>query len=243
MSPWLDPLRSALALAEVPVTFFFRDDDAGWGDDRLRRLLNVFRGAAAPIDLAAIPLAVSPTLDRLLARRHGAAPALVRVHQHGFAHTNHEPIGRKCEYGPSRSLEAQRADVARGRRVLRERLDVPLDPIFTPPWNRCTQDTVEAVRAAGLTVLSRESRADVLACAEIAELPVSVDWVKLSARELGESLAASVRAGGPVGVMLHHTVMGADDREGVAQLLALLQGSRPCRLVSMHELTRVEVAA
>ena len=74
-------------------------------------------------------------------------------------------------------------------------------------------------------------------------LPVSVDWMKMSAPELGESLALSVRAGNPVGVMLHHAVMGADDRDGVAQLLALLQESRAARLAAMHELARAEVAA
>ena len=38
----------------------------------------------------------------------------VAVHQHGFAHENHEPQGRKCEFGPSRSRVAQRRDIAAG---------------------------------------------------------------------------------------------------------------------------------
>src|SRR5205823_3060705 len=37
--PWLDPLRAALDDAVEPVAFFFRDDDAGWGDGRLLLLL------------------------------------------------------------------------------------------------------------------------------------------------------------------------------------------------------------
>ena len=39
---WLAPVAAALAEAPAPVTFFFRDDDAGWRDDRLRRLLELF---------------------------------------------------------------------------------------------------------------------------------------------------------------------------------------------------------
>src|SRR6185503_12729760 len=106
-----------------------------------------------------------------------------------------------------------------------------LAPIFTPPWNRCTRDTARAVRAAGLAVLSRESRAEPIRCAGVGELPVSVDWlrqrhgVRVTRAELCHALAAGARAGRPAGVMLHHAVMDDEDREGVAQLLALLGAS------------------
>ena len=68
-------------------------------------------------------------------------PAASRVHQHGLAHVNHEPDGRKFEFGPSRTHEEQRADIEAGRRLLAERLGDAVEPIFTPPWNRCTRDT------------------------------------------------------------------------------------------------------
>jgi hypothetical protein len=249
MSAWLDPLRTALDDARAPLSFFFRDDDAGWRDDRLQQLLDVFEDAGVPIDLAAIPDAVSPALGRLLARRRRAAPGLVRVHQHGLAHTNHEPTGRKSEFGPSRPADLQLADVLRGHRLLLERLEGELDPIFTPPWNRCTADTARAVADAGLAVLSRESRAEPLGVDGVCELPVSADWlrqrrgVRLTPAQLGETLAAAVRSGEPVGVMLHHAVMGAEDRHTVAQLLALLSAKPSVRLTTMSELARAEVAA
>jgi hypothetical protein len=249
VSRWLDPLRSALACAETPVVFFFRDDDAGWSDGALRRLLDVFDGAIAPVDLAAIPIAVSPALARLLAQRHRAAPALIRVHQHGFAHANHEPVGRKCEFGPARPADEQRADVAHGRRLLQERLAVPLDPIFTPPWNRCAGATIDAVRQAGIAVLSRESEAERLACNGVRELNVCVDWlrrrrgVRVGPEELGATLARAARFGSPVGVMLHHAVMDADDLARVAELLRLLRRSPAARFAAMHELAGSEAAA
>jgi hypothetical protein len=237
LSAWLDPLRAALHDATEPVDVFFRDDDAGWDDPALQALLDVFEAAEAPVDLAAIPLAVSGRLGRELAARHRAAPELVRVHQHGFAHRNHEPTGRKCEFGPSRPFELQLDDVVCGRSLLR-RLDVELDPIFTPPWNRCTPDTARAVRIAGLALLSREARAEPLA---VPELPVNVDWTKREA--LPGTLAAAVRDGGPVGVMLHHAVMGADDRVRLAELLALLDAASGVRLATMRALAGLDVAA
>jgi hypothetical protein len=47
VSAWLAPLREALDAAPAPVTFFFRDDDAGWRDDRLEALLDVFSPSAS----------------------------------------------------------------------------------------------------------------------------------------------------------------------------------------------------
>ena len=41
MTMWLDPLRAALDDTPRPVDFFFRDDDAGWDDERLFAMLEV----------------------------------------------------------------------------------------------------------------------------------------------------------------------------------------------------------
>jgi peptidoglycan/xylan/chitin deacetylase (PgdA/CDA1 family) len=242
VSAWLDPLRAALDAASSEVAFFFRDDDAGWRDDRLHRLLDVFEAAGAPIDVAAIPSALAPERARRLAGRCRAVPELIRVHQHGLAHTNHEPVGRKSEFGPSRRAHEQLADVLLGRRLLLDRIG-EVEPIFTPPWNRCTRDTARAVRHAGLGVLSRDSSAEPFHLEGVRELPVSVDWVRLDRAELGCRLAAAVRRGKPTGVMLHHAVMDGEDREGVARLLALVQGSSAVRLATMSDLAATEVAA
>jgi hypothetical protein len=238
VSAWLDPLRAALEAAQETVVFFFRDDDAGWGDDRLHALLDVYEAAGAPLDLAAIPCALSPPLARRLAARRRAAPELFRIHQHGLAHRNHEPVGRKSEFGPSRPAELQLADVLRGRELLLARLDEEPEPIFTPPWNRCTAETAHAVRTAGLRVLSRESRAEPLRAEAVHELPVSVDWMRQGAGspELGAALARAVRAGEPTGVMLHHAVMHEGDRGAIAELLAVLASSSNVRVGPMREL-------
>jgi hypothetical protein len=148
-SSWLDPLRAVLEEAPAPVTFFFRDDDAGWRDDRLRPLLGVFDRFGAPLDLAVIPAALARPLAQELRARRGENGSTLGIHQHGYAHSNHEPNGRKCEFGPARGRVAQRADIQLGRRLLEALVEGPVDPIFTPPWNRCTHATIAAEARSG----------------------------------------------------------------------------------------------
>jgi hypothetical protein len=142
------------------------------------------------------------------------------LHQHGFAHTNHQVEGRKCEFGPARDKAAQREDIARGRTRLRDLLGDRLDPFFTPPWNRCTRDTAEILAELGFALLSREHKAEPFGL--LPELPVHLDVARLTPAELDERFAARVREGGPVGVMFHHGVMEADDMVRASDLLAVL---------------------
>ena len=235
MSDWLDPLRAALDEQDGAVRFFFRDDDAGWDDAALEALLDVFEPHGLPLDLAAIPLAVTPRTVEIVAARQSSGRNDVRVHQHGLAHANHEPEGRKCEFGPSRTPEQQRDDIARGRDLLCE-LFGPLPAIFTPPWNRCAPWTAEVLRDLGFAVLSRDLSAGRAAVPGLVEVPITVDWfakqkneqrkVPVDRTSRGELLAATARAGHPVGVMLHHEVMSAEDRADLGALLTLV-GSHP----------------
>src|SRR3954451_2479465 len=113
---WLDPLRARLDAADEAVTFFFRDDDAGWADERLFELMELFEQRRLPLDLAAIPCALSAPLAAELRALHRDSEGRLGLHQHGFAHVNHEREGRKQEFGPARSPGEQRDDIANGRR-------------------------------------------------------------------------------------------------------------------------------
>lgn len=241
MSAWLDGLRRALDAAADPVGFFFRDDDAGWADGRLFALLDLFGRHELPVDVAAIPRAVTPALASELRSRVAAAPGRVAVHQHGFTHLNHEGEGRKCEFGPSRARERQQHDIEEGRRLLAELHGLPSSDIFTPPWNRCAEATGEALRACGFRVLSRDATARPLGIDGLHELPVRVDWfarrkgVRLGLEELGASLAGAARdPASPVGVMFHHELMDDKELARAGDLLSLL-AAHPrarCRLLS-----------
>ena len=100
---WLEPVRGALDRSARRVTFFFRDDDGGWRDDRLVALLDLFAERAMPLDLALIPSDLNAGIAGELAGRCDRSEGRLGLHQHGLAHRNHEPEGRKCEFGPGRS--------------------------------------------------------------------------------------------------------------------------------------------
>jgi hypothetical protein len=237
VSAWLDPLRVALDAAPEPVAVFFRDDDAGWRDDRLVTLLDLFAARGVPIDLAAIPLDATPALAAELCARAEAGP--VGIHQHGFAHVNHEREGRKCEFGPSRDLDAQLADIRAGRERLGELFGAALQPVFTPPWNRCTEDTGAALLELGVGTLSRDRTATPLGLPGLAELPVQVDWFakrkgeRLGRAAVGEQLGTRATEPAPLGVMLHHAEMDEDDMAATAELLDLVSAHGGARCLSM----------
>jgi hypothetical protein len=243
----LRPLERALDAARAPVTFFFRDDDGGWADLRLRALLDVHEEYGMPVDLALIPDALSPWLIRHLERR-ASRNGLLGLHQHGRAHVNHETTGRKCEFGGSRAAVDQYADIEAGKRRLADAFGGRVDPIFTPPWNRCTQVTVVSLDALGFRVLSRDRGAEALDPLGLVELPVSVDWCgRADARptlaQLGERIARAAEESSPVGIMFHHAVMDDETHRDVASLFALLARHRNARCARMAALCAQETGA
>lgn len=240
MSNWLEPVQDALDRAIDPVAFFFRDDDAGWHDERLFRLLNLFADYDLPIDLAIIPQALTRALARNISGRVESNPARIGVHQHGFAHINHEREGRKCEFGPARSREAQEQDIESGKRLLAEQLGAIVKPIFTPPWNRCSKVTGDCLIRLGFQILSRDHSAEPLNVSGLFELPVRVDWfakrkgARLDLNQLGVLIAEAIKDAKPVGIMFHHAIMDATERTAASNLLALLatHNQSQCRLMS-----------
>lgn len=245
MSGWLDPLRSVIDASDEQVRFFFRDDDAGWDDDALERLLDVFEPHGMPLDVAAIPAAMTPRTVELLTARQSAGRNDLVVHQHGFAHVNHEPEGRKSEFGVSRSVGEQADDIGAGRELLRSLLG-DLSSVFTPPWNRCAPWTAEVLRDLGVAVLSRDLSAGVAGVPGLLELPVTVDWfakrkrLPVNRTGRGELLADMARGPGPVGVMLHHEVMADQDRADVGALLSLLAGHPAASVAHLDQLVLPE---
>lgn len=239
---WLDHLKQTLDSSHEPVSFFFRDDDAGWEDTRLFALLDLFAGYEVPLDLAVIPTLISKnTAARLRSQADGSA-AKLSFHQHGYAHVNHEPMGRKCEFGESRPSDLQLADIEAGKHLLRDLFGSKTDRFFTPPWNRCTPATASCLRSAGFELLSRDSTASPLNADGLRELPISVDWfarrkgIRVSADELGESLSSVAQQRRRVGVMLHHAVMNYDERARLGELLQLLSSHSQARCLLMRDL-------
>lgn len=243
LGTWLDPVREALDEAPKPVDLFVRDDDGGWEDERLWRLLDVFEEHALAVDLAVIPMELSLRAARELCFRSESTPRVVSWHQHGFAHANHESTGRKHEFGPSRAGWLQRRDIEEGQARLRELLGFS-DPIFTPPWNRCTATTGQSLVELGFEALSRESRAAPLAVPGLAEVPVNIDWfahrkgIRLSRLEFGDLLAGVIKRIGHIGLMLHHAEMNGEERAAASKLFAVFAAHDSVRAHWMLELVK-----
>jgi hypothetical protein len=238
-----DPLCLALDAARAPVNFFIRDDDAGWADARLIALLRTVEAAGVSIDLAAIPTALTPPLAReLAARREGGQR--IGIHQHGFAHVNHETQGRKCEFGSARTLEQREADLRAGQDRLACFFGEAVDPIFTPPWNRLAVDTAELLAGLGFGPLSRDIGAEPQHV--MSELSVHCDWSRQWRLAGGDPDAASIKVarelarhavpGASVGLMLHHETMSDLELESLSKLLSAWTRHPNARWRAMGEL-------
>ena len=243
MTTWLDPMRARLDATERPITFFFRDDDVGWGDERLWALLDRFTTPGRPIDLAVIPALLNGSLVRALRQRMERSNREVALHQHGWAHVNHEPCGRRSEFGPSRSIAEMRADLRRGRAAMSAAFGAAASAVFVPPWNRCSEVTAAVLRDEGVRAVSREATAEPFGLRGLAEIPITVDWLakrkgggRVAAEARGQLLATAASGARPVGVMLHHAVMTDDDLAELDELLDLLDTHPGTVLTSMTEL-------
>lgn len=225
MSEWLQAITHVLDNTPQPIQVFFRDDDAGWANERLYSLLDVFAKAAMPIDLAIIPGASDQALaDELLARKQQSA--CIGLHQHGYTHTNHELVGRKCEFGHHRSKTQQFDDLRQGQTILTDLLGNQLDPIFTPPWNRCTQDTADCLEDLDFQILSRDITAQPINTMQLKQIPVHIDWSRFlkttdPLAELEVSIAKQLANTSLTGIMLHHADMTKTALKPLAQLLKL----------------------
>lgn len=238
---WLIPVRMALDAREQATEVFFRDDDAGWDDDRLYALLDCFRDCHTPIDLAVIPEAPSLSLADSLLERWRRNPILLGLHQHGYSHHNHESQGRKCEFGVSRSEERQFKDLLAGKQQLECLFGSALDSIFTPPWNRCSQATADSLIKLGFQALSRNRGAASLDTGTLREIPVAIDWCGIRIKSaqpwmaLGQAIAEALHPTHPLplGIMLHHAVMDGDDLEHLQAVLQLFREhpNTHCRLM------------
>ena len=244
MKAGLKAVIDALDASASQVDFFIRDDDAGWDDERLFALLRCTERARVPIDLALIPQATGSALAAELSACFDAAGGRIGLHQHGHAHSNFETAGRKCEFGPTRDLQAQRRDLVAGREHLRRLFGARLDYFFTPPWNRCSVATPSLLAELGYAGLSRDRTA--FAQQALPELRVDVDWCKQwrLATERGEStgdamafeLARHVQSGTTVGLMLHHAQMSDTELQWLQSWLSAWSRHPNARWRPMREL-------
>ncbi len=242
----LDDLAKALEGKSRPVTVFFRDDDAGWANGQLAMLCERMSEVGIDLDLAVIPAALDRTTSAAIIRLSRQFGSTLNFHQHGYAHVNHQQEGRRCEFGDERRLELQRHDIALGRERLHDTLGTLVDPIFTPPWNRCTADTCRALSELDFKALSRIAGSSEIDHFGLADISVSIDWRKkkqnafLTWTEFCQYAIHHLLNFDVVGVMLHHEHLENDDLHRLHRFIDCLRDSGKVRFQSMLQIVELE---
>lgn len=239
--PDIDRLIETIESKGAPTQVFFRDDDVGWSMHRLRPLCERFATHAAPLDLALIPGAINSLAVAEINDIVADFDEWVRMHQHGYVHVNHQRQGRKCEFGSDRSEHDQQQDISAGQARLENLFGDRIEPVFTPPWNRCNSHTGEVLRRQGFKVLSRMRSAGEPTTEALLEVPVAVDWLKKKNGErlchtaLLEYAEQAFAGNNVVGIMLHHEHMDDDDLDRFDVFLGALARSPSVTFKSIME--------
>ncbi len=115
-------------------------------------------------------------------------------------------------------------------------------PVFTPPWNRCSRDTLTLLGTMEYPAVSRNRGSRPDAPAGLEEIPVTVDLHTMKAQTPGAAwermlsdLDRSV-AGGVCGIMIHHRVMTDAAFGFLDMLLRVVAGRRRLVPATFREL-------
>lgn len=200
------------------VDVFLRDDDVDTFEPGLLNLIHFLDTHRLPCNLAVIPGLLSSGAADYLRPLLAEESALVSLSQHGYRHINHEESGRKCEFGDSRTYEAQLADILTGREFFDEHFRGQLPDVFVPPWNRCSPNGLRAIKDAGFSIYSGWEGRSIGASYVAAEMGLKTvsanvdifEWGKnvrlKEAAEVDYEIRARIETG-RIGILLHHKLM------------------------------------
>ncbi|AGW13983.1 polysaccharide deacetylase family protein [Megalodesulfovibrio gigas] len=209
---------------------FFRADDCGVPGNVWQEFVHLFLLRRLPLAPSLVPAWLTAARWKILAAQVAAAPTLFAWHQHGRQHVNHETAGKKMEFGPARTREEKHLDLTAGRLRLETLLGPAFLPLFTPPWNRVDEDTLELLAELGYAAISRSRNARPPALPSLPDVYINVDlhtrkeptpdaaWTGLL-QELEDGAAA-----GRIGIMCHHQRMNRAALDWLAGFLSLLAG-------------------
>jgi hypothetical protein len=231
-------LLRALDAAPGPVTFWWRDDDAGRDHPRLAALLDLADARAVPVALAVVP----SWLEDACAERVRRSPSTT-VLQHGVAHADHAARpAKKVELGGAVDRGLLRRELERAGGHLAAAFAERFLPVLVPPWNRIAPDLVAALTGLGFSGLSVFGpRRPEQAAPGLRQVNTHLDLVAwreggrpLTLAESTERLAGLVRACSdePIGILSHHLLMDRAALAALDRLLALVQDHPRGRLAA-----------
>jgi len=244
---WVAQLSDCCARADGrrsdTTAVFFRADDVAVPGRQLQRLFEIFTRHKVPLGLAVVPAWLTPPRWQALSGMGAARPNLWCWHQHGWRHRNHEPEGKKQEFGPFRSADALRTDLDRGRRRLNAIMGEAFCPLFTPPWNRCSEITLALLQEMGYDAVSRSRGSQPPSPSGLPDHAVDVDlhtdrasFTASGWQRLIDQLEKSL--GRPrCGIMIHHQRMNDAAFCFLDTLLGSLRQQRRLHMADMRDLS------
>jgi hypothetical protein len=223
---------------------FFRADDVAVPGEQFVRMMELFSKYRTPLSLAVVPAWLTRPRWRYLSGFERMNPSRWCWHQHGWRHVNHEIEGKKQEFGESRASSAIKRDLIRGKKRLTDLMGDSFFPVFTPPWNRCSLDTLESLRELGFAGVSRSFEKKTPYFENLPDIAVNVDLHTRKERDPArgwdnlleefEQAAAS----GCCGIMIHHQMMNEPAFDFIEHLLKMAGNRKGIHIVDFRDLVK-----
>lgn len=237
-------LRSGCNKADPrqPIAVFFRADDIAAPGININRMLVLFARYGVPLSLAVVPAWLTPDRWKYLKGYEKDNPSRWCWYQHGWRHVNHEVEGKKQEFGDARSPAAVRQDLWRGKRRLEQLMAEAFYPVFTPPWNRCSANTLQTLKELGYVAVSRSRGSQPPFLRGLPDFYINVDLHTRRERDPAAGWHNLLRefelavASGFCGIMLHHQLMNAAAFDFLEHLLKALTKNPAIQLLHLKDL-------
>jgi hypothetical protein len=221
---------------------FFRADDVAVPGRQFSRMMDLFSTYGVPLSLAVVPAMLTRKRWQYLKGFEKKNPSRWCWHQHGWRHVNHETEGKKQEFGGARTISEIQRDLVGGKNRLEQLMGDRFYPVFTPPWNRCSNGTLKLLKELGYAAVSRSRGSKTPSLRGLPDYSVNVDlhtrkekspaagWENLFA-ELYQALASNF-----CGIMIHHQMMNAAAFEFIEILLKTLVKSHKLQPLHFRDL-------
>jgi len=228
-----------------PGHIFFRADDVAAPGRNLAKLMDIFKRHRVPLCLAVVPAWLTGSRWQYLKGLGTKESSLWCWHQHGWRHINHETEGKKQEFGASRSRSDIKRDLVQGKRRLEDLMEAEFYPVFTPPWNRCSLDTLQLLGELGYVAVSRARGSMPQAPRGLPDFYADVDlhtrkerdpalgW-KILLEELQSAISSKF-----CGIMIHHQRMNEAAFDFLEMLIRILVKRRELQLVNYKDLNHL----
>ena len=136
----------------------------------------------------------------------------------------------------------------KGKKRLEQLLDLDFQPVFTPPWNRCSSDTLEALADLGFKAVSRSRGARPETLPHLPDFQVNVDLHTRKEAEPHRALKNLITeieqglASGLCGIMIHHQRMNGAALELLDILLSAIKNNQFLLPVHFGDLLKMRLS-